>query len=603
LPVPQVEHRLRARVEIAVGHRVTPGPGVKVLDLCGRRAALDEGPVNAGALHAAAGRLRGAYIQYISDRGREWGDSSWWTGCVAERNPFVSRAFHLLTRLAVAVDAIESDPGRWQVVCDEPAMAEAIAETLAQRGHTVVRPQHATARWGRALRLAAEFLARRVFFIAKWTRRILAARFAGARRQPPLTSLVASGQPLTIVQTWLDRRCYDVATGTLSDFANFTEVKRRLVERGHPVVTVPFVLRSVPYGRAVRAALARPEPTLLPEAYMAIGDVLRVVARSFAPRRSRPYPPFSGLQCRALFDRDEAREWVHHRRLENDLLDAMVARWRRAGLQVGRFIHTFEAHTWERVMALALDRDYPAARRIGFLAPALSRLRLNEFLTADEWARAPLPHRVVTYGPRATAYLAAEGCPAAPLVTGAAPWLSKLTVDPQHGDVRAERRAVVVLFSIDLEEARELLARVRLALERTTDLDVRLKFHPTLPYERARHRSPLPPHFMVVNARLSEALLDVPVAVYGSTGASLEVLGSGVVPVHVRLASCVDQDPLELWPDLREVADDPNALRDIVLRHLERPITDRTARRARGVDALRAYFGPETPAFYEAFVS
>lgn len=601
LPAVRVGQPARGRVQIAVGSPSATAAGTNVLDLRLGRAALADGPLGPGALHAVAERLRGAYIRYISDRGREWDQASWWIGWLAERNPFVSQAFHLLTRLVAALEAIDRDPGLWQVVCDDPAMATALQDALAARGHAVVRQKRPATRVVAAGRLAAEFLARRLYFVAKWTRRILVARFAGARRQAALTAAIRSGQPLTIVQTWLDRRCYDEAAGTLTDFANFAGVKRWLRDGGQTVIAMPIVLRSVRYGKAVRSALARPEPTLMPEAYMAIGDVFRVALRSFAPRRRRVYPPLAGLPCGALFDRDDAREWIHHRRMENDLLDAMVARWRRNGFRVGGFLHTFEAHTWERVMGLALQREYPAARRIGFLGPALSRFRLNEFLTADEWMRAPLPHRVVTYGQLSTEHLQAVGCPADRLITGAAPWLKRLTGEPQDDVDRPERRAVLVVFSIDPIEGGELLDRVERAFEHERDLQVWLKFHPTLPFARVRVHRRLPPHFLVLERPIGEALLEVPVAIYGSTGASLEALTAGVVPVHVRLAGCLDQDPLEFWPELREVVDDPTALRDIVLHHMPRPAGDRAVRRARAHRVLREYFGQDDARFYEAF--
>lgn len=599
---PAAEACSKGRVRIIVGLRVDDAAPGNVLDLRSS-ASVDAHGIGAGELHEQAKRLRDAYIGYVSDRGREWSSRAWWTASAAERNPFVSQAFHQSTRLGAAVNAIESRPGPWRVVCDDPSLTRALGETLENRGFIVDRSTSVAQKAARAIHEAAELLARRLYFTGKWVYRIAVARLAGARHQPALTEALASGQPLTVVQSWLDRRRFSPEKGALSEFANFADVKRWLVARGHVVVEMPFVLRSVPFGAAARAALAQPAPTLLPEAYITLADVLRVAIRSFSRPQRHQYPPLGGLYCGALFEHDERRDWIHHRRLDIELLDAMVSRWKRSGLLVQHFVSTFEAHTWERVIGFALRREYPAARWVGFLSPALSRFRLNEFLTADEWQLAPVPDRVVTYGPTATAHLEAAGCPSERLVTWSAPWLTRLLAERTDADENKEARAVLVLFSVSPAEGRELFDRIERAFRGQSDIEVWLKCHPTLPIGRVRPAGDLPAQFKVIDAPVTEVLSAVPVAVYGSTGTALEVLSSGVVPVHARLAGALDQDPLELWPDDREVADDPASLRNVVLRHLERSAGDRARRRARGVEQLRQYFGSNPNALNEAFNS
>lgn len=584
------------RITVAAGEACLPSD--RVLDLRCDAVSGAADVLTADAVHAAARRLRQPYIDYIGALGAASADPRWWTCSVAERNPFVSQAFHLLSVTAAALALIERG-GHRHVVADEPSIARAIAGTLRLRGDAVdISGPSWRSRIVDAAAGVVRFVGHRLYFVAKWTSRILQARFARARGAPALAALAASGDPITVVQTWVDRRCFDAATGTLTDFANVAGIRQALIERGHRVATLPLILRSVPFGAAMRAALARPEPTLLPEAHVTIGDVLRVVIASCRRLPRREYPPFEGIAAQPLLERDDRREHAHHRILDNQLLDRMVVRWRRAGLRVARVVHSFEAHTWERVLATALRREYPGVRIVGILSPALSRFRMNEFLTAEEWQRAPLPDRVITYGPLATSELCAAGCPVDRVVTGAAPWLRRLTSEPAADAIAPQHRAVLVAFGIDRIESRELLAGVRAALGDVPDVLVWLKCHPTLPTEWIGGAA-LPPHFLVIDRSIADALREAPVAVYGSTGVALDALASGALPVHLRVRSCVDQDPLEFWPDLHAIATDPAALKTMTIEALNVTPERRAERAKAGRRALREYFGVDTGDLYK----
>ncbi len=588
----------RSRITVRLDRAEPTGceaEGVRLLDLR-RHPAGSAGPVSAEDLHAAAERLRGDFLAYVSARGLEEPGREWWTGWIAERNPFVSEAFYFSCLVAAAVDAIERDPGPWRVVVDEPSVALAVRDTLRARGHAVeISPASVSAPW----RTRAEFVARRGFFVWKWLSRIFIARIHWAARQPALRAVVKSGRPLAIAHEWIDQRRFDNRTGRLGPAGLAPAAAGRIEAAGECVVSLPVILRSVPFRRAVRAVLVRPEPTLLPEAFISPLDVLEVFVRSFARRRTRQYPPLAGLHVHALFDRDAHRDWIHHRRLDNELLGAMVTRWRRAGLRVARLIHPFEHHTWETVMGLALSREYPHARRIGVLQPALSRFRLNEFVTADEWVRAPMPDRVVTYGPLATRCLGQAGAPAGRLVTGTSSWFTQLSTRPPVSAVSA---TVLVGFSIHATESRELLDCVRQALGNISSVEVWLKFHPTLPASRVlRGGERLPPHFSVVDRPIHELVGEASVMVYGSSGICLEALAAGATPVHVRTRTCLDQDPLEFWPDLREIATDAASLAHVIRTSAAQPVEERERRQRAGLRALHEYFGPETPDSYEAF--
>lgn len=574
---------------IAIGGRAPAGAAR--IDL--RRGAPLDDPeaLSPDELKRAAEALRGAYLEYVGARAADYGaDERWWTGTVAERNPFVSQAFFGLTRVAAAIARIEAAGRPVHVEADADEVAEALAASLEARGHQVDLRTRAARSTFRDL---AELVARRVFFAAKFLRRAASARAAGVRRKAR-----SAGADLVVIHEWIDQRNFDAASGTLTPFANFAAVSERLREQARPVATLAFILRTVPYPAALGAAMRRNGVALVPEAFAGVRGLLAIIARSFR-RPRRMYPPLNGVVVQPLFDADDRRDWVHHRWVETEMTAAMVRGWRRAGLRIARVIYSFENHTWERVFNRALARDFPEARRIGFQGPALSRFRLNEFMTESEWRSSPVPHRVVTFGPAASAALRESGAPSSILVTGAAPWLQRLLSMPVPS---ADANAVLVILSIDEAESREVLERAAAALG-GRGLTVVVKCHPTMPLERVWGRQSLPDGFRVDTRAIAHLLRDCAVVIYGSSGGALEALGAGAYAVHVRTSRVLDQDPLELWPALHDVAGSTADLARLAGARLSEPVDGRRALQERGRAALAAYLGQDHDAWMETLTA
>lgn len=574
---------------VSIGTAATAG-GV-LLDLRLDAPLDDPSALSPAELKRAAESLRQAYIEYIGSLAGEYGaDPRWWTGTVAERNPFVSRAFFSTTRVAAGVARIESIEGDVHVRADGD-IAASLAATLISRGQMV--EAQAPAGRTRAAELA-ELAARRAFFTARILRRRMAARAAGLVR----AARAAAGAELVVIHEWIDQRNFDAASGLLQPFANFSAVSARLKERGAKVATLAFVLRTVPFDAALRALATKDTVALVPEAFVGLGDIARIIARS-AVRPRRRYPALAGIEVQAIFDTDDRRDWIHHRWAETELVDAMVRGWRRAGLDIGRVIYSFENHTWERAFCRALAREFPRARRIGFHGPALSRFRLNEYMTPAEWAACPGPHRVVTFGPLASQALAAAGAPGPCLATGAAPWLARLLSMPAPDP---SRRAVLAVLSIDEAESREVLERTVAALG-GREIAVIVKCHPTMPARRVWGSRPLPANVRFDSRAIAELLGESAVVVYGSSGGALEALGAGACPVHVRTSRVLDQDPLELWPDLHDVAESISHLATIVDDRLRESRVAAGERQARGRAVLSGYIGRDEPAWLEALTA
>lgn len=537
----------------------------------GRRVTAGE------AIAAATTTLRQSYFDYVGELGGAAPVTWWRRSCVAEKNPLVSNLFlHVCT--VHALEQLTAGPGHWLLVVENPVLRKTVARHLGAATHEPML----TGLRGRA-RDCATGCAAHVRFTARALARTVQARYRYRLHQTPaIRDAVASATPVCAANVWVDRRAYDPATGAFQD-TDFGDVRRYLEAHGQRTFTVPNVLATASHARVLGHLARSGEPCLLAEAFLTPVDILRAVWRSLRsfPRR-RACPPLSGIDVTDLIAADLRRDWSWQREARHALIERAVERWRAAGLNIDRFIYTFENHVWEQVLCQAFRRWFPRARLIGHQPNGLSRVQLNYYLADGERAAVPLPDTIVCNGRYATDVLRRSGYDPAQVVCGGGlrqryldRWFTSAA--PAAG-VRPQRRAVLVTTSIGLERAAEVLWKSAEAFAGRDDVRVTIKCHPSMPFDRVRQElgdSWSWPGAEIVTDSLSTLLPDAAVVLYSGEGyPAVEAIAAGVPVVYVEPEYGLPFNALDGFPDLYLRARTPEEIRATVFHVLATPAAD-----------------------------
>ena len=561
----------------------------------------------------AAQTLRQEYIDYVGALGRTHGSPRWWTSCVSDKNPSQSRAFFFACCVVAVREAIGgmAEGGTLLLVVEEPALRDALADNLQAWACPTLVQQRRREPWAARAREIVEVLGRLVYHGAEHVGRILLARYYyRLHRTPAVRAAIHARQPISVTHAWVDRRACHVETGEFED-ADFGELGRWLEARGATVFTAPNVLAAVSYRRVLRWVARAGRRHLVPHAFLRPRDVLACLLQVIAeaPRRRR-FPDFAGVRMDGLLHYDARREWRAFGRFPALLLARWFARWQEAGLEVERFVYTFENKLWERAACLAFRAAYPRGRLIAHQPNGLPLLYLNYSMAVSEHDILPLPDRIVSNGRHGERVLLASGFPADRVVCGGG--LRQRYLDRYLDGVaslrprgrRSERPHVLVTPSISREEHLDLITKCVQAFATSTDFSVVIKCHPSMPFERfsAQLGRPLPSHIEVSSEPIGALLPTGDVLLYNGTAfPAVEALAVGVPVIYVEPSFGLCIDNLDCYPQLRSVARDPASVlarvrQALAQQHISPQSTGERAR------VLRELVGKVDERVFELFV-
>lgn len=561
-------------------------------------------------LHHVTTELRQPYIEYIGVLSRAYQSERWWSTCVAEKNPYVSRTFYFVCCVQACRRLLEQQRphGTVLLLIEDAALRRTLARALFRlEGMTLVESA-----LGERLQewvTAALGVGRAIRFVLMGLYRVCLARYIyQLRRSSEVTRAIRNRVPVTLVHTWVDERAFEPATNQVRD-TDFSELTGYLRSRGKTAFTVPRILSVVPFRRVARSLAAAPNGFLLPDAFLGPTDVLSAAVRGMLPPdKGDRYPPFSGIDVSLLLADDLRRERRHQRVASVMLFAACVRRLKEAGLIVERMIYTFENHTWERLLCLNMRRYFPHVRLIAHQPNGISKFILNHFIADCETEIAPLPDRIVTTGAYPGRLLSASGYGHARVVIGGAlrqrQVLDRATFRTAPPAPRGERPTILVATSLGSEEAAELVLKSIEAFGRDLRYRVLLKCHPSMPYGRIMKNlglSSLPPQFEVTQGPLEALLAEADVLVYDTTSLCIIALAFGVPSVHVEPETRLDYDHLEFAAHLRLTARRPDEIREAVARLIaDGPPSARRAAEYR--QALAVMYAPVDERVLEMFL-
>lgn len=552
--------------------------------------------------HQAAEDLRGSFLTYLYDIGRDLNALRWWLTTLSYRNCYVSSAFQRVCYLKVALDLANSWEGPEplvMVVADEPVRRDLQQNLSHGRATRVIVLGHRWAFSIRPLKDIINLVVHRTFFVLREGYRVFQSRRMLPRPLRPT-------QPTTLLISWATLGNIGRGEGFHESF--FGDLAARLDELGCHMAVTPIILKELPYKETLRRLREMPVPLLVPHRYLSILDLVRAaVSTCTRPPRQRPMPSFCGMDISSLAEEELRSHWVSNAAADALLIVTLVRRWSALNFPIDRFIYIYENQPPERALCWEVRRSFPEATLVGYQHARAPRLLLNFYLAPGGETEAPLPDRIVTVGKHTARLLSNDGYAPGRIVVGGALQMQGLVnhvASVDQSEAGLTNHTVLVASSDGLEETVELVSMAANMFDENDGIQVVLKCHPRMPYQKVQGLigAQLPKHVRVSDDPIIDLISDCAVMVYSGSTVAIEAMALGVPTIHLTSQFDFDLDPLEAVPDLRLAAMGLEDLRQKVrwlLEHREEYIAQHQEDWASLVSDM---YGPVTEETFRAFV-
>lgn len=507
-----------------------------------------------GMLQETAKLLRQPYIDYIGNLSLQKNSLEWWAGRLSEKNPYVSKTFLHACYIKVCIDILKEYP-------DEPLVLFVEKEAV---GRSVIKnlPVGKLVKSFRELAHGAlkdfkEFVLYRGWFLLNNLHRIVISKHVYNMQKR-----IKSREPLTLIHTFVDRRSFDEKGAYHESYFGKLPYYQR--KSGKNIAIIPYIWGTVPYRKTIDNMAKSEQVFLVPHAFISVLDIFRVFFSTLVSKpKKATFAKFENMDISEIIHEDLKDDWVGMRMASDLLFYCLIKRLSRRRLSIDTVIYTYENHTWEKVLRVALQEFYPSAYLIGYQHSTFSMMHLNSFFSKRESNITPLPDRIVTSGQHDWDVFIQSGYPEELIVRGGAIryahlFESKMNVKRSKGG----RPVVLVTPSISRFEALELIWKVFRAFGHRSEFKVVIKCHPMMPWEKISEdlKIRFPENFIISNMPISELLKESDALLYTGSTTCIEAMAAGVPAVHVKSDFSIDLDPLDFDPEARLSASNPEEI-------------------------------------------
>jgi hypothetical protein len=518
-------------------------------------------------LQKTARRLRNPYIDFVGRISRKKNSLMWWAGRFSEKNLYLSKAFIRSCYVKVAMELLEKNDANLVLFVEERSVRNAIAQSA-----------------GISVKLREEPLFNIRTFVEDATKLIfnkLSFLFGNAYRM--LISKCFFGEcpskkkPLFLVYTFVTERSFD-KEGNFSE-SYFGNLPEKLQGMGREIVFIPTI-SGVSYFRALKNLRQSKSRFLIPLAYLSIFDIIEIFFRTLfnMPRLER-FPRFEGIEISEFVYEDMKKDWMERRFSSNLIFYYLIKRLREKNMGISNSVYTYENHTWEKILCLAMKKYYPGAYLVGYQHSSLSMMHLNYFFSRLEADILPSPDRIVTNGEYQRSFLLSSGYPKDLVVVGGALRYLHLGEKQKESSCRKEEAVILVAPSIGKSDAAELIWKSILAFGNKEGYRVLVKCHPYMPFSTISRylKIGLPENFAITEKSIPDLLRESCLLLYTSSATCIEAITSGIPALHVESDFTIEMDQLDSDPKMRSAALTPAE----IVRVAEDILSGRAAKPAR----------------------
>lgn len=529
----------------------------KSIDKSGERIDIAE------ILQETACTLRQPYIDYIGKLSVEYNSMLWWAGSLSEKNPFISKTFLYSCYVKVAISLLESHKQDDLILfVENRALRSSLVKNISEiLGCEVVHLEPKFSHVLESLTDNMEFIIKHGWFVINNIYRIVLTQHIYHLNKTDLFCEKGnSNNDLILLHTWIDHRSFS-QDNTFHD-VYFGKLSNYMTKQMKNMAVVPYILHTVSYKKTIKKLINCEKQILIPSAYLKLSDILHVFKATMKKPHKKVYPHFKDIDISSLIYIDNLNDWKDARMSSNLLLYHVVKNWKKRGIPIERFIHTFENHMWEKIYCTAFREYYPLATLVGYQHAAISKMYLNYFISDNEHAIIPFPDKVITNGEYSTNLLLNSGYDSTKLIRGGAiryEYLIEKLKQPAQKKIEKHTRSmnILVTSSIDKNESVELIIKVLKAFESNDMYNIIIKCHPVMPYQQIANElgiTSLPAHFTVSMDTMGALLGNCDLLLYTSSTTCIEALAAEVPILHVGSNFIIDRDVLDSMSNLHSSA-------------------------------------------------
>lgn len=505
---------------------------------------------------AAQKQYRDDYVSFIDDVESSTGDLLWWSGSLSWKNPWASafllRFSQLMILLGVIKDRLANGHGL-VVVFEEPLMQRVAINNIKRvmPAVAVINIREFAASTRAAFALIAAGLFTRIqllfFFIKKKIeyRRVVDKIVAN-------DTVELSQKNSCICPTFIDHRSFrdgryfDAFLGSLLETEIF---------RNYSITVVPVLILAQPeqLDQFISWINARGFRVVIPLDTLTFpGLFLRLLRSVFQISWSLVSRNLCGVDVSSLVLWERAEDWRSGSRFQAGLMDCVCQRFGRdvAGKQL--LLYPFENQAWERIF-LYYMRKYSDVYAIGIQNAPCPSLSTRFFLSKTAVKICPLPDALIangdisyeTFKPLYQSRVTVEKSSLlrAISVTIQRKKTSKTTV----AGASSSPLEIVVVCSIGVYEARELMYRAVKALGNMAEYNVQIAVHPLINMAELFSAGfmEFPPNVTFANKPMDTLLVQADVVLFDSSTVGLQALAIGLPAVFIGHECALNIDPTE----------------------------------------------------------
>ncbi|NQT72697.1 MAG: hypothetical protein HQ553_07990 [Chloroflexi bacterium] len=434
-----------------------------------------------GKFHGALTEIHQSFLDMFADLNKQHDSLTWWGTHLASRNSASTPLLRNIIYLYCARDILDESNGsnrRVVFIAESPALMDSISKLASERRLRVgysARIRMKIAQYGR---LGLVYLKRTMDFF--W--RNSQSRRAAFRELNPLTVKKPEKTGRVVIRTWITKGTFR-DNGEFND-RNFGVLPAWLRSQGYEVWTLPMFFNLPGSAKEIYHLMAtQGDPYLIPHHYLKLIDYFQMYWMGFKQLRiPLRNVMLESMDVTSLFREVQLLQGFNPELLTLNLCYPLLGRLSKAGFEIDGFYYPFENNVPEKPFVLGNHNYFPLAKIVAYQHTVWYSEQLGMFLSAGEVTTHPIADRIVCSGSAYLRILGEAGFPVEVLKPG--PNLRFVSVSDnrtnEHQDTAGQK---IVLIPLPYEKhlAYELIYKVKVALDNSSEYITYIRTHPLLP--------------------------------------------------------------------------------------------------------------------------
>jgi hypothetical protein len=506
-----------------------------------------------GMLQEIAQMYRQDYIDYIGQLNANQESPWWWSTSLSEKNPYISDVFLHFCYLKLALHCINLFSEDLIIVGESSALLSSIFVNASQkRSIKIIFYKSPFADECKALYdLGSNMIITGVNAVKTLTRFFqsrMYGRLVKKKRQ------IEVDKPIIMLHSWTDERSFSDPCGYTNIYLG--DLGHEMQEKGYIIAYFAQVLPTIPYSRAIKELINRPEKILLFEEFISIPDIIRSLFfhRNIQISLSK-IPDWAGLNVDDII-LEEFNNIQNGIRSKQSYLVYCAASRLKGRFSISNFIYPFENHIWEKMLCMGLRERNPKILLTGYAHSVVNLMYTAYSVSSLEIHKIPLPNRIIVNGKRSKDILITSGfCGKVIDIAGAVRYMD--TQNKNRTRLLRYNDDIIILVALPagVSESLELILKIVQAFAYETDIQIIIKPHPISPIIQLQKFIPaFPSHIIINNTPVNQLLEKTNLLIYTDTTTSIEALSWGIPVMHIKSDLNIDINPLEGYLDIPSVS-------------------------------------------------